>query len=218
MRIALPLAALLAIAAPAGAQDVPPVDGKPGTDIVSAGKVGDVHVVAETSLAKGRLVLHVVAVNRGKASVPFGPENISLAAADGGAIAILPRERLLAEAGAAAPVAGSSTAASGYAAPTLSTNGAGQLDTTGYTGGMGGVLSSSGVPQDTLDRARATPSKVNVGKLDEVLLKQVEVKSGAVEGGQVVSDKLKLGGDRLVVVTVSFAGERHIVRVPAPKN
>jgi len=216
MRIALPLAALLAIAAPAGAQDVPPVDGKPGTDIVSAGAIGDVHVVAETSLAKGRLVLHVVAVNRGKASVPFGPENISLAAADGSAIALLPRERLLAEAGAAAPVAGS-TAASGYAAPTLSTNGAGQLDTTGYTGGMGGV-SSSGVPQDTLDRNRAAPSKVNVGKLDEVLLKQVEVKPGAVEGGQVVSDKLKLRGDRVVIVTVSFAGERHIVRVPAPKN
>ena len=217
MRIALPLAALLAIAAPAGAQDVAPVDGKPGTDIVSAGTIGDIHIVAEATLAKGRLVLHVVAVNRGKAGAPFGPSNISLAAADGSAIALLPRETLLAEAGAAAPVAGSTTAASGYTAPTLSTNSAGQLDTTGYTGGMGAV-SSSGVPQDTLDRARAAPSKVNVSKLDEVLLKQVDVKPGAVEGGQVVSDKLRLRGDRIVVVTVTFAGERHIVRLPAPKN
>lgn len=217
MRIALPLAALLAITVPAAAQDVAPVDGKPGTDIVSAGTIGDVHVVAETTLAKGRLVLHVVAVNRGKASAPFGPENVSLAAADGGAIALLPRDRLLAEAGAAAPVVGSSTASSGYAAPTLSTNGAGQLDTTGYTGGMGGV-SAGGVPQDTLDRSRASPAKVDVAKLDEVLLKQAEVKAGAVEGGQVVSDKLKLRGDRIVVITVNFAGERHIVRLPAPKN
>ncbi|WP_066585360.1 hypothetical protein [Sphingomonas pruni] len=216
MRIALPLAALLAITVPAAAQDVAPVDGKPGTDIVSAGTIGDVHVVAETTLAKGRLVLHVVAVNRGKANAPFGPENIALAAADGTAIALLPRDRLLAEAGAPGPVAGS-TASSGYAAPTLSTNGAGQLDTTGYTGGMGAV-SASGVPQDTLDRSRAAPPKVDVGKLDEVLLKQVEVKPGAVEGGQVVSDKLKLRGDRIVVVTVNFAGERHIVRLPAPKN
>jgi hypothetical protein len=211
MRIALPLAALLVIAAP-----VAPADGKPGTDIVSAGTIGDIHVVAETTLAKGRLVLHVVAVNRGKANAPFGPENVSLAAADGSAIALLPRDRLLAEAGAPGPVAGS-TASSGYAAPTMSTNGAGQLDTTGYTGGMGGV-SASGVPQDTLDRARAAPAKVDVAKLDEVLLKQVEVKPGAVEGGQVVSDKLKLRGDRIVVVTVNFAGERHIVRLPAPKN
>lgn len=217
MRIALPLAALLAITAPAAAQDIAPVDGKPGTDIVSAGTIGDVHVVAETTLAEGRLVLHVVAVNRGKASAPFGPENVSLAAADGSAIALLPRDRLLAEAGAPGPVAGSSTASSGYAAPTLSTNGAGQLDTTGYTGGMGGV-SASGVPQDTLDRSRAAPPKVDVAKLDEVLLKQVDVKPGAVEGGQVVSDKLKLRGDRIVVVTVNFAGERHIVRLPAPKN
>lgn len=217
MRIALPLAALLAITAPAAAQDVAPVDGKPGTDIVSAGTIGDVHVVAETTLAKGRLVLHVVAVNRGKASAPFGPENISLAAADGSPIALLPRERLLAEAGAPAAVAGSSTASSGYAAPTLSTNSAGQLDTTGYTGGMGGV-SASGVPQDTLDRSRVAPPKIDVGKLDEVLLKQVEVKPGEVEGGQVVSDKLKLRGDRIVVVTVNFAGERHVVRLPAPKN
>jgi hypothetical protein len=217
MRIALPLAALLAIAAPALAQDVAPVDGKPGTDIVSGGAVGDVHVVAETTLAKGRLVLHVVAVNRGKTSAPFGPGNVSLAATDGATIELLSRETLLAEAGVAAPVAGSSTASSGYAAPTLSTNGAGQLDTTGYTGGMGAV-SSSGVPQDTLDRTRAAPPKVNVGKLDEVLLKLVEVKPGAVEGGQVVSDKLRLRGDRIVVVTVTFAGERHIVRLPAPKN
>lgn len=217
MRIALPLAALLVIAAPVAAQDVAPADGKPGTDIVSAGTIGDIHVVAETTLAKGRLVLHVVAVNRGKASAPFGPENIVLAAADGSAIALLPRDRLLAEAGAPGPVAGSSTASSGYAAPTMSTNGAGQLDTTGYTGGMGSV-SASGVPQDTLDRARAAPAKVDVAKLDEVLLKQVEVKPGAVEGGQVVSDKLKLRGDRIVVVTVNFAGERHIVRLPAPRN
>lgn len=217
MRIALPLAALLAITAPAAAQDIAPVDGKPGTDIVSAGTIGDVHVVAETTLAKGRLVLHVVAVNRGKASAPFGPENVSLAAADGSAIALLPRDRLLAEAGAPGPVVGSSTASSGYAAPTLSTNGAGQLDTTGYTGGMGAV-SASGVPQDTLDRSRAAPPKVDVAELDEVLLKQVDVKPGAVEGGQVVSDKLKLRGDRIVVVTVNFAGERHIVRLPAPKN
>jgi hypothetical protein len=216
MRIALPLAVLLAITVPAAAQDVAPVDGKPGTDIVSAGTIGDVHVVAETTLAKGRFVLHVVAVNRGKANAPFGPENIALAAADGTAIALLPRDRLLAEAGAPGPVAGS-TASSGYAAPTLSTNGAGQLDTTGYTGGMGSV-SASGVPQDTLDRARAAPAKVDVAKLDEVLLKQVEVKPGAVEGGQVVSDKLKLRGDRIVVVTVNFAGERHIVRLPAPRN
>ena len=190
MRIALPLAALLAITVPAAAQDVAPVDGKPGTDIVSAGTIGDVHVVAETTLAKGRLVLHVVAVNRGKANAPFGPENISLAAADGTAIALLPRDRLLAEAGAPGPVAGS-TASSGYAAPTLSTNGAGQLDTTGYTGGMGSV-SASGVPQDTLDRSRAAPPKVDIGKLDEVLLKQVEALLGKVQAGKRVRDVMQI--------------------------
>ena len=97
MRIALPLVVLLAVAIPATAQDAAPVDGKPGTDIVSAGTVGDIHVVAETTLAKGRLVLHVVALNRGKAPAPFGPADISLATTDGIAIAIIPRETLLAE-------------------------------------------------------------------------------------------------------------------------
>lgn len=217
MRIAPSLALLLMVATPALAQDAATVDGKPGSDIVSPGTIGDVHVVAETSLAKGRLVLHVVAVNRGKASASFGPGDVSLTAGDGSVIAIIPRDTLLAEAGGTAPVAGSSTASSGYAAPTLSTNGAGQLDTTGYTGNMGGV-SGAGVPQDTLDRTRAAPPKVDVSKLDEVLLKQGDVKPGGVEGGQVVSDKLKLRGDRIVVVTVMFAGERHIVRLPAPKN
>jgi hypothetical protein len=217
MRIALPLAALLAVAiGPAWAQDVAPVDGKPGSDIVSPGKIGDVHVVAEPSLAKGRLVLHVVAVNRGKTAASFGPADISIADAGGRAIATVPRETLLAEAGERSPVAGGTAAASAYAAPTLSTNSAGQLDTTGYTGGMASV--SSGVPQDTIDRTRSAPPRINVSKLDEVLLKQVDVQPGGVEGGQVVSEKLRLRGDRIVTITVSFAGERHVVRLPAPKS
>lgn len=217
MRIAIPLTALLVVAAGAArAQDVAPVDGKPGTDIVSPGKIGDVHVVAETSLAKGRLVLHVVAVNRGKTAAPLGPGDVSLADGDGKAIATIPRETLLAEAGEKPPVAGGTAAASAYASPSLSTNGAGQLDTTGYTGGMGSV--SSGVPQDTIDRTQSAAPRPNVGGLDSVLLKQVEVGPGGVEGGQVVSEKLKLRGDRIVVVTVTFAGERHVVRLPAPRN
>jgi len=217
MRIAIPLAALFAFAiGPAWAQEIAPVDGKPGSDIVSPGKVGDVHVVAEGSLAKGRLVLHIVAVNRGKAAAAFGPGDIAIADADGKAIAMVPRETLLAEAAEKPPVAGGSAAASAYAAPTLSTNGAGQLDTTGYTGGMASV--SSGVPQDTIDRTRSAAPRVNVSKLDEVLLKQVDVQPGGVEGGQVVSEKLKLRGDRIVTITISFAGERHVVRLPAPKS
>lgn len=217
MRIAIPLTALFAVAiGPAWAQEIAPVDGKPGSDIVSAGKIGDVHIVAEPSLAKGRLVLHVVAVNRGKAAAAFGPGDISIADAEGKAISTVPRETLLAEAGERLPVAGGSAAASAYAAPTLSTNQAGQLDTTGYTGGMASV--SSGVPQDTIDRTRSAAPTVNVSKLDEVLLKQSNVQPGGVEGGQVVSDKLKLRGDRIVTITVSFAGERHVVRLPAPKS
>lgn len=215
MRIAFSFMAL-ACAAPALAADIAPVEGRPGTDIVSPGTRGDIHVVAETTLAKGRLVLHVVAVNRGTAAAPFGPADISLASADGTTIALIPRATLLAEAGAPTSVAGG-TAASAYAAPSLSSNGAGQLDTTGYTGTMGAVT-AGGVPRDTLDRRQAAAPKANVAALDEVLLKPVEVKASGVEGGQIVSDRLKLRGDRSVVISVTFAGELHVVRLAAPKN
>lgn len=215
MRIALSFVApALALATPALAAEVAPVEGKPGTDIVSPGMAGDVHVVAEPTLARGRLVLHVVAVNRGKASASFGPGDITLATADGTAIPLIPRATLLVEAGA--PAAANGSAASAYVAPTLSSNGAGQLDTTGYTGTMGAM--SGGVPQDTLDRGRSAPAKANVAALDEVLLKPLAVKPGGVEGGQVVSDRLKLRGERIVLVTVTFAGETHVVRLPAPKG
>lgn len=217
MKTALPLIVLLSVAAPALAQDIAPADGKPGTDIVSAGTIGDIHVVAEPTLANGRLVLHIAAVNRGKAVASFGPADVSIAAADGAAIAIIPRDTLLAEAGGGKPGPNSATASSGYAAPALTANGAGQLDTTGYTGTMG-TVASGGVPQDTLDRNRAALPKPNVAALDSVLLKQINVKPNGVEGGQVVSERLKLRGDRIVVVTALFAGERHVVRLPAPKK
>ena len=67
MRIALPLAALLAIAAPAFAQDVAPVDGKPGTDIVSAGKVGDVRAIALAAVDLGLRSIESFAVTPGNA-------------------------------------------------------------------------------------------------------------------------------------------------------
>jgi hypothetical protein len=81
-----------------------------------------------------------------------------------------------------------------------------------------GAVSPGGVPQDTLDRKRSEKPGIDVAALDSVLLKPTDVKPGGVEGGQIVSAKLKLKGDRTVVVTVAFAGERHVIRVSVPKN
>jgi hypothetical protein len=82
--------ALGGAATPATAEQTAPpaaVTGDATAGLVSRRTLGEVHVVADPTLADGRLVLRIVILNRGAAPAPFGPGDVSVAAADGTAIA-----------------------------------------------------------------------------------------------------------------------------------
>lgn len=199
-------AATLASAAPA--QEV---SGDAVAGLVSRQAKGEVHLSIDPKLADGRLVLRIVILNRGAASASFAPADVHVTTPDGAAIALVPRETLLAEQGGGARDRSESSQL--HAAPAMPVNGAGQTDVSGYTGGM--AATTAGVPQATLDQNRA-PSPA-VAALDAVLLKPIALKPGAADGGQVVTIKLPRKTPS-VSVAISFAGEDHRFQVAVPRR
>ncbi len=200
-------AATLASAAPA--QEV---SGDAVAGLVSRQAKGEVHLSIDPKLADGRLVLRIVILNRGAASASFAPADVHVTTPDGAAIALVPRETLLAEQGGGSGHDRSESSQL-HAAPAMPVNGAGQTDVSGYTGGMGAT--TAGVPQATLDQNR-TPSPA-VAALDAVLLKPIVLKPGAADGGQVVTTRLPRKTP-MVSVAISFAGEEHRFQVAVPKR
>ncbi|HSI16313.1 MAG TPA: hypothetical protein VK980_00985 [Sphingomonas sp.] len=215
-------AALGGTASPLVAQQDRPaliVTGDATAGLMSRQALGEVHIVADPALSDGRLVLRIVVLNRGKAPAPFGPEDVSIAIADGTPISLLSRAALLAEQGGGGRSAGTAETAQAHAAAALPVNGAGQTDVSGFSGGMGTTV--AGVPQGTIDQSqrRVDPkAAAAVAALDAVLLKPMTLKPGAADGGQVVTTKLKRGKAASVVVTVMFAGEAHRFDVAVPKR
>jgi hypothetical protein len=214
-------AALGAAASPVVAQQTaqaPIVTGDAAAGLMSRRTLGEVHVVADPALADGRLVLRIVVLNRGKAPAPFGPDDVSVATADGTQIVLMSRAALLAEQGGDPRSAATGETTQAHAAPSLPVNGAGQTDVSGFSGGMGTTV--AGVPQGAIDRSRrADPKTVAaVAALDAVLLKPIMLKPGAADGGQIVTTKLKRGKTVSVTVTVMFAGEEHRFDVAVPKR
>ena len=114
----------------------------------------------DPKLADGRLVLRIVILNRGAAAASFAPADVHVTTPDGAAIALVPRETLLAEQGGGGQ--GRSESSQLHAAPAMPVNGAGQTDVSGYTGGM--AATTAGVPQATLDQNRA-PSPAVAARL-----------------------------------------------------
>ncbi|MDB5703429.1 MAG: hypothetical protein JWN66_545 [Sphingomonas bacterium] len=213
--------ALGGAASPAMAQQAAPsavVTGDATAGLVSQRALGEVHVVADPTLADGRLVLRIVVLNRGAAPAPFGPGDVSVAAVDGTQIALVPRATLLAEQGGEPGAAVTDETPQAHSAAALPVNGAGQTDVSGFSGGMGTTV--AGVPQGAIDRSRRADPKAAaaVAALDAVLLKPMTLKPGAADGGQIVTTKLKRGKIASVIVTILFAGEDHRFDVVVPKR
>jgi hypothetical protein len=134
----------------------------------------------------------------------------------------VPREALLDEAAGAPPGSSDAQVSGGYSTAALATNGAGQTDVSSYTGSMSTVTANR-VPMDTIARADAQKSRPLTGaaaELDKVLLKPLAIAPGGLDGGQVVTQKLKFRGkaERAIDVTVEFAGDAHHFHLIAPRK
>lgn len=211
-------AVALGCAAPVVAQDAAPVRGEAGAELVSRRASGEVHVVADPTLSDGRLVLRIVVLNRGTAPLSFGPGDVAVATADGTPVPLVPRATLLAEQGGGRPGSATEDTSQGHAGAALLVTPNGQTDVTGFTGGMG--TTTAGVPQGTIDRSKRRDPKAEaaVAALDAVLLKQITLKPGAADGGQVVTTKLKRGKTAMVTATILVAGEPHRFEIAVPKR
>jgi hypothetical protein len=201
-------AVLALVAIPVVAQNV--VSGDATAGLVSKTAKAEVHLIADAALNDKRLVLKVVILNLSGTAQPFGPDAITVTAGDA-PIALATRDALLA--GQTGAGATSDETSQARAAAAMPTNGAGQTDVSGFTGGMGGV--TAGVPQSAIDRSQRRPNAA--AALDAVLLKPMTVRANGADGGQVLTEKLKRAKVPEVVVAVAFAGEVHRFAVKVPR-
>lgn len=200
--------------APAALGQQAPVQGDAVAGLVSRQAKGEVHVVSDSTLADGRLVLRIVVLNRGTETAPFGPGDVSVATSDGAPVPLVPRETLLAEVGGTSGGRSAGETSQAHSTASLAINGQGQTDVSSFTGSMS--VNTAGVPQSTIDRAQRGDANRSAA-LDAVLLKPMTLRPGAADGGQVVTTKLKRGKGPLIV-TVVFAGETHRFEIVVPRK
>ena len=207
------LAALLA-AGPAAAQDV--VSGDASKGLVSTTPTAEVHLIAEPQLSDRRLGLRIVILNRGTAPVPFSPADVTIAAHNGQTVALVDRDKLIAEqTGGGRSGSGSYETSGAHAAAAMPIGPAGQRDVSNFTGGMG--MGAGGVPSSQLDRTQQKSGNSELAaKLDAALLKPMTIAAHSADGGEVFTDKLKRSKTPNLVVTVTFAGEPHRFAVDVP--
>jgi hypothetical protein len=224
MKNLLILAALLASAAPIGAQPAAPAAAESKLAHSSAS------VMVEPKLDDGRLVVKVAVLNRTREPVAFGPASISVAKPNGQAIALLPLQHLVDDVQMAAgmeltaPQANEAPTAGAYAAPQMTVNTTGHLDVSGYTGSS--AIAGDEIIRRSNQRSRAKPtiSKADaerqIAALKLAILQDGVIQPGQVAAGQIVSEKLKFakGEDRTVQVRVRIAGDEHGFTVSAPAD
>jgi hypothetical protein len=195
----------------------------PGEPVSSTKERGTVSVLADPALADGRLVLKVVAFNRTKEAVSFGPDSVVISTASGQRVALLSLEQLVKEARAAGGRAGRADHnPANYSGAGISQNSAGQPDVGNYTGSHTPI--GGGVSPHT---QAATPSggtedaslQQQIANLEAAVLHPLTIAPGAAAGGQVVTEKLKLKrkDDRTLLIAVDLSGEHHEIRLIAPR-
>ena len=218
-------AVLFAQAAPAAAQAP---GGAAVTTAESVQPSSSVSIVVEPALSDGRLVVKMAIQNRGATPLPFGPGNVSIAKLNGEPVAIMPLERLIDDVRVAAgesPQVGIGTHAGGsaYAAPVMPTNSEGQVDVSGYTGGMG-LSGDETLRRSRPDRAKRkatiTPqeAEAQIQALKAAILKDQSLQPKQIAAGQLVSEPLKFkkDEDRTLHLRVRAAGAEHSFTLMAP--
>ena len=183
---------------------------------------GVVSVVSDPTLADGRLVLKVVAMNRTQTSASFGPGNVKITTATGTPVKLMSLDQLVQETTAAAStdtkVSGGTTMHSG---PMMGHDGAGRPDVSGYTGGNES-MSGMDVNRTRAVAVRAAKDdpklQAQIAALNAAILHDLTVAPAAAAGGQIVTEKVKFarkeGHDLRLVV--DFNGEQHEFAFAAP--
>lgn len=173
---------------------------------------GVISIKADPVLSNGRLVLRVVAFNKGGAPAPLSSADIKLYTSANQPVALLSLDQLIAE--VSSPPEKPAGSATGYGGQALATGQDGRLDVSGFSGAnqtVAGGLSSQVQAQIGGPRKLSKADQAQVDGLRAGILQSVEVAPNTAAGGQVVSEKLKFDRDapRELKMVVRFNGEKH---------
>lgn len=218
---------LLAQASPIAAQA--PTAAKV-TAVESVQPNSSVSMAVEPTLSDGRLIVKMAIQNRGSAPLPFGPGNVSITKLNGEPIVLVPLQKLVDDVRVASGEPpqvglGSHAGGSAYAAPVMPINSEGQVDVSGYTGGMGisgdETLRRSR-PDRTKRKATISPHEADqqIQALKTAILQDLSLQPKQIAAGQLVSEplKFKTGEDRTLHLRVRVAGDEHGFTIMAPNK
>jgi hypothetical protein len=188
--------------------------------LVSTLPGGVISIKADPVLSSGRLVLRVVAFNKGGAPATLGSADIKLYTSANQPVALLPLDQLIAEV-SAPPSGNPAGSATGYGGAAMATGADGRLDVSGFSGAnqtVAGGLSSQVQAQIGSSRKLSKADQAQIDGLRAGILQSVEVAPNTAAGGQVVSEKLKFDRDapRELKMVVRFNGEKHGFIFTAP--
>lgn len=188
----------------------------------STGEKGIVSIMTDPTLAGGRLVLKIVALNPTAQPLQLRAEDVHVFTAAGKEVPLMSLDALIAEAKGeqrASHSIDSAHQASNYSRPSTSTSSTGELDVTGITGANDAVGRAVTQRSRSETEGPADPAiQQQIDALKAGILQTREVPPGKADGAQVVTDRIKFGrkDEKALRVVVSFNGEEHEFNFEAP--
>ena len=185
---------------------------------------GVVSVMSDPTLADGRMVLKVVAMNRAQMPASFGPGDVKVFTAAGTPVKLMSLDQLVQETRAAAD-GGADTVTHGpiaHSGPSMHYDSSGRPDVSGYTGGND-RMSGMDVTQTriTAKAAKDDPKlQEQIASLNAAVLHDLTIAPAAAAGGQIVTEKLKFARKEAhdLHLVVQFNGEQHEFNFAAPPS
>jgi len=197
--------------------------------LTSKRDAGTVSIMADPTLAGGRLVLKVVAYNQAKEPAKLSDENVKVFTAAGKAVPLMSLESLIDEVRkSAAPQTTYSDAP--IAVPSRESHSMGTQSPAGEPdlGGYSGASNPAGGRNNPYSRTIANSSPENmdaatrqqVDGLKAAVLQPMTIAPASAAGGQVVTEKIKFSRkeQKAVRVIVDFNGELHEFFFEAPPS
>jgi len=185
---------------------------------------GLVTVSSDLVLNDGRIVIKIVAFNKGAAPMELTPEKISVTTAAGKPIPLASLAQLEDEtrvAYGAKPVhrPGEYASTSAMQRPDVMTP-SGERDVSGYTGSSGTISTATPTRGKKGDESNNPELKTALDNLRAAILHPVSVAANTADGGNIVTQTIKFSRkeSRNLKLTIEFADERHEFEFEVPRS
>jgi hypothetical protein len=193
---------------------------------------GIVTIVPDSALANGRLLIRVVAFNRGTAPAPLSDSSVHISTVAGTPVALVPVDQLVKELIASRRAdASNNSMRNAHQQDSFSQNPNSVMrDSTGnavegnYGGASGGVSGVSSYASrsgaDAEPKVQDADTQKQIAALKAGILQTLTIAPAAAAGAQIVTEKLKFGrkDERTLKLAIDFNGEQYDFVVPVPRD